>query len=573
MYKKIFILLLVCSCQNKFERKHFFQQPVDRARSEATHGTKWVISTQGQAATQAAHQVLLDGGNIIDAAVAASFTISVERPHSTGLGGGGFLIYREAKTKKITVFDFRERAPRRAHARMYLNNKDEVIEDLSVTGHLSVAVPGLVKGLEHIHQRLGKKPWKDLFSHAIKLADEGLVVYPALAEASNDKKAELAKFTESKKIFLKENGEAYQLGEKLFQKDLARTLARIAQNKSAEFYQGETAKAIIQTLNEQKVWMDAQDLKNYQVKERQPLLSTYKGYEIISMPPPSSGGTHVIEMLNMLEQTPLSKWGPNSPESIHAVATAMQLAFLDRARYMGDPDFTKIPLQKLTSKAYAQDLFKKYFKRQTWKADELSKDIPVLPESTDTTHLSIMDAEGNVVVSTQTINGWFGSSVVAQGTGIVLNNEMDDFSAKPGSANIFGAIGSVANQIVPGKTPLSSMTPTIVLKDGQPILAVGAPGGTQIITCVLQTIINTLDFNLPLYKAITLGRIHHQWKPDELRLEGELFSETLKKELVAKGYKLQEKISACDVMAVARLKNGEFVGVSEPRDHGQALVK
>lgn len=570
----IFIAFFGCQTTQKnqeLSRTKVEQSSDDRARSEAK-GTKWVISTQGRASSDAAHKVLSSGGNIIDAAISASFAIGVERPQSTGLGGGGFLIYRDAKTKKIHVFDFRERSPKRAHTKMFLDSKGEVIENKSVVGLYAVAVPGFVKGMQELHQRFGTKPLHELIQPAIDLAENGLTVYPYLERALEEEKDNLKKFAETKKIFIKENGEPYKKGEIIYQKDLAKTLRRISDTDGKDFYEGQTSKAIVETLSALGIWMDQKDLKNYKVKKREPIVSRYKDYKVVSMPPPSSGGAHIIQMLNLLESQPLKQWGEQSVQSIHAIATAMQIAFVDRARYMGDPDFVKIPVQKLISKKYAQDLSQKYFKDTAWKADEISKAIPLLPESSETSHFSIMDQEGNVVVSTQTINGWFGSAIVAKGTGIVLNNEMDDFSAKPGSSNMFGAIGSTANAVQPGKTPLSSMTPTIIFKDDIPVLALGAPGGTRIITCVLQTILNRLEFNLSLYDSIALARFHQQWQPDQLTVEEKLFSQSMIDQLKQKGHNVKEDRIGCAVMAISREMDGSLTGVSEVRDFGKALA-
>ncbi len=539
-----------------------------RAITEAT-GKNWVVSTQGRTATDAVDRVFQSGGNIIDAAIAASFAIGVERPQSTGIGGGGFMLYREAKTGKIYAIDFRERAPIAARENIFLDAKGEVIPEKSLVGIHAAGVPGLVRGLAEIHRRFGRAKWKTLVAPAIALAEEGVVVYPYLANALKEERDDLAKFADSKSIFLKADGSPYVEGERIRQPALARSLREIAAGGAGAFYRGRIGKAIVAAT---EGWISARDLERYKVRWLDPVRSTFHGYEIVSMPPPSSGGTHLIQILNLLESEPLERLGFQSASSLHLIASAMQRAYVDRARYMGDPDWVKVPVATLTSKAYAERIHATIDPAFALSADTLGKTMEVLPEHPETTHFSIMDREGNVVVSTQTINGWFGSKLVASGTGILLNNEMDDFSAKPGASNLFGAIGSKANSVQPGKTPLSSMSPTIVLEGGRPRLALGAPGGTRIITCVAQTILNTLVYGLPLYESVNALRIHEQWKPDVLSIEAPGFGAATEADLTARGWKIEKGVAGCAVMAIAR-EGGLLHGVSEPRDHGKAFAR
>jgi gamma-glutamyltranspeptidase/glutathione hydrolase len=539
-----------------------------RAITEAT-GKNWVASTQGRKATDAIEKVFAKGGNIIDAAIAASFTIGVERPQSTGIGGGGFMLYREAKTGKIYAIDFREHAPSHSTDTLFLDPNGDVIPGKSTLGIHAAGVPGLVRGLADIHRRFGHAKWRDLVQPAIELADQGVTVYPTLAVALAEESEDLAKFPEAKAIFLKADGKPYRDGEKIRQPALARSLREIANHGPGAFYRGPIAKAIAKTTGG---WISEKDLRDYKARWLEPVRSTFRNYEIVSMPPPSSGGTHLIQILNFLEKTPLEAMGFQSPESFHWIASAMQRAYVDRARYMGDPAFTHVPLRTLTSKEYAQKVSATIDPDHAAPADSLLEKMQVLPEHSETTHFSIMDREGNVVVSTQTINGWFGSKVVAEGTGILLNNEMDDFAAKPGASNMFGAIGSTANSVQPGKTPLSSMSPTIVLENGKPRLAVGAPGGTRIITCVAQTILNTLVYHLPLYDSVNALRIHEQWKPDVLHIENPGFGAVTEGDLARRGWKIEKGDAGCAVMVVAR--EGDILhGVSEPRDHGKAVAR
>ncbi len=533
-------------------------------------GTRWIASTQGRAATDAVERTYAQGGNIIDAAVAASLAISVERPHSTGLGGGGFLIYHEAKSQKTYAIDFRERAPGSAKSDMYLDSKGAIVPNRSLVGTKAVAVPGLIRGLSVVHRRFGKAKWPSLFKPAIELAEQGFVVYPTLAEAMKEKRATLGLFPATAAIFLKKDGSLYSEGDRFFQSDLAKTLKKLAKDPSS-FYRGTLAREISRTTSN---WISENDLDRYRVKWREPLRAGIRfagrDYEILTMAPPSSGGVHLLQILNQLENANLPEKGFQTAASLHRIASAMQSAFVDRARYLGDPEWVKVPTRTLISKQHSEVLASSFDPQRAMPADERFDAIPVLPESSDTTHFSILDADGNAVVSTQTINGWFGSGVVVAGTGILLNNEMDDFSAKPGASNLFGAVGSTANSVQPGKTPLSSMTPTLVMEKGKPRMAVGAPGGTRIITCVAQTILNYFVYGRSLYDSVNAIRIHQQWKPDVLRIEAPGLSRRTEEKLKVLGWKLEKGKADCAVMAVVA-EGKTLRGVSEPRDFGKAM--
>ncbi|NDF14071.1 gamma-glutamyltransferase [bacterium] len=535
-------------------------------------GRKWVVSTQGRATTEIARAILQKGGNLIDASIAASFAISVERPHSTGIGGGGFLIYHEAITGKSFVYDFRERAPAKASPKMYLDPKGNVIEGLSVTGAKSVAVPGLVRGLKALHARFGHKPWAELVEPAARLAESGFPVYPALASAMRREQENLKKFKASREVFLHADGSPYRENERLVQRDLSNTLRTLGKDPE-DFYQGGIAQKIIATVSEGKGILTAKDLAAYPVKERIALEADWRGFHIVTMPPPSSGGIHVVQILKMLEGDDLKTAGFWSKESIHLIASAMQQAFADRAKYLGDPEFTRVPVRGLMDETYLRGL------RSKFKADRARTQAEVAPGAVDpdkdrfeTTHFSMMDDQGNCVVSTQTINGGFGSKVTVGGTGIVLNNEMDDFSAKVGAKNIFGATSvSDANDIRPGKTPLSSMSPMILLKDGKPVLAVGAPGGTRIITGVVQTILNHIVFEKDLFESIAAPRIHQQWSPDQLTVENQEVSSKTLQGLRDLKWKIKRMPGQSNVMAVAR-DGDDLIGVADPRDAGTSAA-
>lgn len=575
--KMLSILLLVIlssltSCQQLWQKRLHPHSVILTANERPDHqtaeamGSTYAVATQGIYATKAAKEILNQGGNAIDAAVAASFVLAVERPHSTGIGGGGFMLFRDGKHHKIYAVDFRERAPLKSYEKMFLDSKGNVVPDLSINGVLASGVPGLVAGLLEIHEKFGKLKREQVLAPAITLAAYGFPVYPNLAKALLQKESVLARDPEASKIFLDHDKKALREGSLLVQSDLADTLKLIAQFGKTVFYRGKIADSYDEYFRRQHGFITKKDLENYQVKWKSPLHGTYKGLDIFSMPPPSSGGVHVIEMLNMLENDNLNNKGPLSTDSIHLTAEAMRSAFADRAKYLGDSDFVRVPVDTLISKQYAHERRKEFSNRAR---SSLQVNAGVIPgfEHTETTHLSIIDHEGNMVSSTQTINGYMGASIVLPKTGIVLNNEMDDFSAKPGAANLFGAIGGSQNAIAPGKTPLSSMSPTLVLKDDNPLMSLGAPGGTRIITCVLQTMLNYLEFKLPLYESVAAIRFHHQWQPDKLDIDPPGPRKDVMDELLKRGHKIEINAVPCNVMAIA--KEGDILhAVSDPRDIG-----
>jgi gamma-glutamyltranspeptidase/glutathione hydrolase len=557
--------------ENEIENTHKViitaNERADHKSAEA-RGSNFAVATQGIYATMAAKDIFSRGGNAIDAAVAASFVLAVERPHSTGIGGGGFMLFREGRTKKIFAVDFRERAPQKAHEKMFLDSQEKIIPNLSINGVLATAVPGLVAGLLEIHNRFGLLSREKIMAPAIKLAEIGFPIYPSLAKALLQKESVLALDPEASRIFLDQNKKAYAEGHILIQKDLAKTLRLIAEKGKAGFYEGKIANEYATLFsNGHKGLISKKDLATYEVKWRQPVIGHYNGNDIYSMPPPSSGGIHIIQFLNMLEGDHLKTTGLFEAQSIHLAAEAFQSAFADRAHYLGDSDFTKVPVAELISKEYAKKRrseFDNVFARAS--RDVFPGKIPGY-EHTETTHLSLMDKEGNVVSTTQTINGYMGASVVVPNTGIVLNNEMDDFTALVGAANLFGAIGGSANAIAPGKAPLSSMTPTIVLRDGIPLMSLGAPGGTRIITCVAQTLLNYLEFKLPLYESIAAIRYHHQWSPDQIDIDLPGPRKDVFDELLRRGHHVNLQAVPCNVMAVTHEEN-LFHAVSDPRDIG-----
>ncbi len=536
------------------------------ASSFRAEGQSMMIASAGEAATRAGLEVLENGGNAVDAAVAVSFAISVIRPQSTGIGGGGFMLVYDAEEGQTQVYDFRETAPGAAHRDMYLED-GEVVPDRSVVGHLSVGVPGTVAGLIEVHEKHGSRPLAELLAPAIRLAEEGFEVYPELARRLAGRGEVIARNPAMARIFLP-GGNPLKEGELFVQSDLAKTLRAIAEGGRAGFYDGPVAKAIVDDMKANGGLITKADLVGYSVKTREPVRGTYRGYEVVSMPPPSSGGIHVIQMLNVLEgYDPL-----NEPLASHVMIEAMRQAYADRAAFLGDPDFVTIPTERLISKSYAEETRKAISLDRARDSRSFRPLLAPPEESPSTTHFSIVDAKGNVVSSTQTINYSFGACVVAEGTGVILNDEMDDFSARPGVPNVYGLIGGEANSIAPGKRPLSSMSPTIVLREGKPVLVLGSPGGSRIITAVLQTIVNVIDHRMDLLDAVARGRLHHQWLPDQVDVEQDAFPLSTVDALGELGHRVvPAKGPLGEVQAVQILEDGTLIGVSDPRRSGRPM--
>ncbi len=538
-----------------------------------TTPARYSVATQGEATTRAAERILAEGGNLFDAAVAASLVISVERPHSTGLGGGGFWLSYHAGRKEWVALDFRERAPARIRLpQKLLKENPKAIPPLLQDTALGGGVPGLVAGLGKVHARYGKLSWSRIVEPAIELAEGGFEVYPALAEALEDRRGILAKDPETAAIFLHADGSPLKAGELLIQTELGHTLRQIAREGAESFYRGALARKIATALQKAGSPIRADDLSHYQVIERTPIRTRALGHTLYLMPPPSSGGIVLSQILRHLEPhaSQLQSDGLGSEKSLHRIAQAMQLAFADRAQYLGDPKFTRIPQERLLSGDYLESRRKKYFSERAIPAKDITPEGGLATEGSDTTHISMIDREGNAIATTQSINGWMGAGQVIHGTGILLNNTMDDFSVAAGVRNLFGAVGSDANRLRPGKTPLSSMTPTIV-SDGKPELVIGAPGGTRIITCVAQTLLQHWLGSRSLKNAVASPRIHQQWSPDEIVLEDPApvggFSDSIEKALKSRGHTVRRGEVHCRVMA-ASLREA----VSDPRDFGSAVT-
>jgi gamma-glutamyltranspeptidase / glutathione hydrolase len=506
------------------------------AGSVPIRAQKGMVTSQNEMASRIGADVIKEGGTAVDAAVATAFALAVVHPTAGNIGGGGFLVYRPAKGDAV-AYDFREMAPAKASPTMFLKD-GKYSAELHHNSYLAVGVPGTVAGLHMAWKDQGKLPWKRLVDPAIALARDGFMVTEALARSLKNAQREMQKYPASVAQFTK-NGVLYEPGETLKQPDLAKTLDRIASQGPAGFYQGETALLLEREMLAHGGLITRQDMKNYAAKKRVPVKGTYRGYEVISMPPISSGGVAIIEMLNILEGYDIAKMGSGSADAIHLMAEAMKRAYADRAHYLGDPDFNHdMPLAKLTSKEYATDL------RKTINATRASKSSPTTfewpHESDETTHISIVDGDRNAVSMTYTLEQGYGVKIVVPGAGFLLNNEMGDFNAGPELTNAEGLIGTKANLAEPGKRMLSSMTPTILSKDGQLFMVTGSPGGRTIINTALETIVDVVDFGMNAQEAVDAPRFHHQWLPDRIDFEKYGFSPDTVRELERRGHTLRE---------------------------------
>jgi gamma-glutamyltranspeptidase/glutathione hydrolase len=487
-----------------------------------------MVAAEDRTAAEVGVEILRKGGNAVDAAVATGFALAVTHPQAGNLGGGGFMLIALPAKNKVIALDYREMAPAAATRDLFLGPDGEVDNDKARYSRASAGVPGTVAGLIHALDTYGTMSLAEILAPAIRLAEDGIQVPRGLAFALAGNRARFEKDPSSVKYFMHPEGRPYDTGETLKQPDLGRTLRMIAADGRRGFYEGEVADAIVAEMREGGGLITHEDLKGYRVVEREPVRGNYRGFEIASMPPPSSGGVHLIEMLNILEGFDLKAAGHNSADYIHRLVEAMRHAYADRAKHMGDPDFWKVPVSGLTSESYAEGLRNGINLARASKSAEISAGAPPAREGEQTTHFSVMDKDGNAVANTYTLNFTFGSGYSVDGAGFLLNNEMDDFSAKPGVPNAFGLIGGEANAIEPRKRPLSSMTPTIVLKDGQPYIVTGSPGGSTIITVVLQLLLNMLDFDMNVMEAASAPRIHHQWLPDTVITERGISPDTVR---------------------------------------------
>ena len=525
-----------------------------------------MVASQEATATRVGVEILKAGGNAVDAAAAVGFALAVTLPRAGNLGGGGFMLIHSAESGDTVALDYREMAPAAARRDMYLDDAGDVDAERARFSHLSVGVPGTVAGLAFAVESSGRLKLAQVIAPAIRLAEEGIVVTQALSESLESRRERLSRWPATKAVFFKPDGGAYQAGERLVQRDLAWSLRQIAEHGPDAFYQGAIAERIATEMAGHGGLITVADLAAYKAVARKPVTGSYRGYDIASMPPPSSGGVHLVQILNILEGFPIGESGHNGSRTLHLMAEAMKLAYADRSKHLGDPDFWDVPAAGLTAKGYAEALRKRIDPARAAAAAEIGPGNPQDYESNETTHFSVMDHDGNVVSNTYTINFSYGTGIVAAGTGILLNNEMDDFSAKPGVPNAYGLIGGAANAVEPGKRPLSSMTPTILFKDGRPFLATGSPGGSRIITTVLQVIMNMVDHGMNVAAATSAPRVHHQWLPDELRVEQGLSPDTVMA-LEALGHKVVVKNAMGSTQSIRRSEQG-FHGASDPRRPG-----
>jgi gamma-glutamyltranspeptidase / glutathione hydrolase len=511
--------------------------------------------------------VLKKGGNAIDAAVATAFALAVTWPGAGNLGGGGFMLIH-LRNGEAAAIDYREKAPEMATPRMFLNDKGEVDPNKSGVGYLVIGVPGTVKGLWEASRHYGKLDWKTLVEPAVKLARDGFVIDEALARSLRGQGSAMDAFPEFARVFRKADGTYYQAGETLRQQDLARTLTLIHDKGPNGFYRGETAKKLVDDVRANGGIITLKDLADYEARIRNPLRGTYRGYEVVGMPPSSSGGTTVIQMLNILEGYDLGSMKRRDASTIHLLAETMRIGFYTRAKYLGDTDFVNVDLPRLTSKPFAEMLRANVNTQHATSSLSLGKDIITRGEGSNTTHFSVVDSEGNAVANTYTLEDLYGSRVIAKGTGFLLNNEMHDFNMNPGVTDTRGLIGTNPNLIQPGKRMLSSMSPTIVLKDKKPFLVTGSPGGRTIINTVLQVIVNVIDFKMDVQAAVDEPRIHHQWLPDVIALERPL--EPISPDLNAMGNQTRLVSSQGDAHSILIKEGKKYVGVDHRTRGGAA---
>ncbi len=516
-------------------------------------------------------EVLKRGGNAVDAAVTIGFVMAVTLPRAGNIGGGGFMLIYSAKSGEVIAIDYRERAPAGAHRDMFLDREGKVDNNLSRFSHLSAGVPGTVAGLAMVLERYGTISLAEALKPAINLAKEGFPVTPELSSAIKSQAERLKKWPSTRAIFFKPDGSFYEPGDLFVQRDLAKTLKAITRRGARAFYEGKIADLIVSEMEVNGGLITTEDLMGYRPVIRQPVHGTYRGYDIYSMSPPSSGGVHIVQILNILEGYDIGSLGHNSAAAIHLMSEAMKRAYADRSKYLGDPDFVDVPVEGLTSKEYAKRLRGEIESKKASDSRDILPGTPPGYESSETTHFSVVDKEGNAVSNTYTINFSFGSGIVVRGAGFLLNNEMDDFSAKPGVPNAYGLIGGTANAIEPKKRMLSSMSPTIVLKKGKPFIVTGSPGGSRIITTTLQVIMSVIDHGMNIQEAVNAVRVHHQWLPDEIRVEEGVSADTVRI-LEGMGHEVSVKntMGAASSILVEN-ERGILYGAADPRRKGLAV--
>lgn len=523
-----------------------------------------MVSSASKLASEVGAETLRQGGNAVDAAVATAFALAVTWPSAGNIGGGGFLVYH-GDDGEATTFDFREKAPMAATERMYLGLDGAVVNNSNHFGPLAVGVPGTVAGLYLAHSRLGSLPWEDLVQPAVELAREGIPITYSLQTGFERSASRFRQYPASERKFIKADGSFYELGETWVQPDLAHTLELIRDNGADGFYRGENAERLASFMTDIGGLITEEDLAAYAAREREPIRGTYRGYEIVSMPPPSSGGVGIVQMLNILEGFDLADMGHNSSDYLHVLTETMRRAYSDRAEHLGDPDFNEsMPLDRLMDKDYAADLRASI--DMTRKSESSPELFAQAYESEETTHFSVVDANGNMISMTYTLEFGYGSAIVVDGGGYLLNNELGDFNAVPGVTDERGQIGTAPNLVAPEKRPLSSMSPTIVAQDGKPVFAIGSPGGKTIINTTMQVILNVIDHGFNIAQAIEAGRIHHQWLPDVTSIESNSLSADTLESFQARGHQIRERGSQGAAMGVYYDREQNlFLGASDSR--------
>jgi gamma-glutamyltranspeptidase/glutathione hydrolase len=526
-----------------------------------------MIASPEKLAAEAGVEILRQGGNAVDAAVATGFALAVTYPRAGNLGGGGFMLIHLEQQDSQTFIDYRETAPAAAHRDMFLDEQGEVDRQKEFFSRQSAGVPGSVAGLVYALEKYGTMNLEQVIQPAIELADKGFPVTFALDSEFAAREERLLQDAEAKRLFFRKDGSRYPVGDTLRQRDLAWTLKQIHERGGEGFYEGEVARRIVADMQANGGLITLEDLAAYKVVEREPVRGKFRDFEVVSAPPPSSGGVHIVQILNILESYPLAEWGHNSAAYLHHLAEAMKLAYADRGRYLGDPAYSEVPVDKLIDKAYAARLRGQIRPDRATPSESIRPGAFMTRESSDTTHFTVADVHGNVVSNTYTLNFSFGSHIAVPGTGVLLNNEMADFAARPGTPNAFKLVEGEANSIQGGKRPLSSMSPTIIFRDGEPWLATGSPGGSRIITAVLQTAINAMAFDMNIASAAAAARVHHQWLPDLLLMERGISIDT-RRLLEAKGHNLGDTRRTIGRTQSIVLEEGLLYGATDTRRPG-----
>lgn len=547
--RSVYALLLACSV--------FACHQTETKRNLGLITDSAMVVTAHPLASQVGVAILKKGGNAVDAAIATQFALAVVFPAAGNIGGGGYMVTR-MKDGTVAALDYREKAPGKATTDMYLDKNRDVIPDLSTQGHLASGVPGSVDGMVEAHKKFGTLPWKDLVQPAIDLAMKGFVLTAREARWFNEMKADLLKYNSVKPEFLLRD--SWKEGDSVRFADLGHTLELIRDNGRAGFYEGKTAENIVAEMSRGKGLISIEDLKSYKSVWREPVTTNYKQYKVISMPPSSSGGICLLQLLKCVEPYPVKEWRFNSPKNIHLMVEAERRVYADRTKYLGDPEFYKVPAKELTDDQYNDERMSTFNPDKATPSSEVKEGKIAGYESEETTHFSIVDAKGNAVAITTTLNGWFGSHVVVSGSGFFLNNEMDDFSAKPGVPNMFGVMGAEANKIQPNKRMLSAMTPTILEKNGELFMVVGTPGGSTIITSVFQVILNVVEHGMGMQQAVDARRIHSQWLPDVIVAEEKSLSKADSVALTKLGHKITKRSNIGRVDAILVLPDKKLEG-------------